>query len=58
MLAVKVNYSKVVMVLLNESANPFLKDQLCQEALNYKVTDLHTAKETYPIQQMLEASKK
>ena len=46
------------MVLLNESANPFLKDQLGQEALNYKVTDLHTAKETYPIQQMLEASKK
>ena len=37
MLAVKLNNEKVVELLLNNSANPFLKDQLGQQALDYKV---------------------
>ena len=37
MLAVKLNNEKVVEILLNNSANPFLKDQLGQQALDYKV---------------------
>ena len=38
MLAAKVSNQKAVELLLNESANPFLKDQLGQEAKNYKIS--------------------
>ena len=37
MLAVKLNREKAVEHLLNKSANPFLKDQFGQEAIDYKV---------------------
>ena len=41
MLAVKLNHEKAVEQLLNAGANPFLKDQLGQEAKDYKVSLMH-----------------
>ena len=40
MLAIKLNHEKVVEHLLNKGANPFLKDYLGQEALDYKVATI------------------
>ena len=41
MLAVKLNHVKACEQLLNAGANPFLKDQLGQEAKDYKVSMIH-----------------
>ena len=38
MLAVKLNHEKACEQLLNAGANPFIKDQLGQEAKDYKVS--------------------
>ena len=58
MLAVKLNHPKVIEQLLNAGANPFLKDQLGQEAMDYKITQIHEDKDTDPIDQMLETAKR
>ena len=42
MLAVKLNHEKAVEQLLNAGANPFLRDQLGQEAKDYKVSLQHS----------------
>ena len=57
MLAVKLNNPKVVEHLLNAGANPFLKDQLGQEAINYKVTLIHTDTKCNSIEEMLNGAK-
>ena len=41
MLACKRGNSKMVQALLNGSANPFLKDQLGNEAIDYCVSEIH-----------------
>ena len=41
MLAIKLNHPRVIEHLLNAGANPFLKDQLGQEAKDYIVTQVH-----------------
>ena len=56
MLAVKRNNSKVVKALLNESANPFTKDQLGQEAIDYRVATKDQEGET-PINKMIHTAK-
>ena len=54
MLAVKLNHEKVVELLLNNSANPFLKDQLGQEAIDYKISfTRHRAGQEYEITDLL-----
>lgn len=57
MLAVKLNHEKAVEQLLNSGANPFLKDQLGQEAKDYKVSLAHVNASVLPVDQMLEGAK-
>ena len=57
MLAVKLNHEKAVEQLLNAGANPFLKDQLGQEAKDYKVSLMHANQNVLPVDQMLEGAK-
>ena len=49
MLAIKLNHEKVVEHLLNKGANPFLKDHLNQEALDYKVATRQVDETTNPV---------
>ena len=49
MLAIKLNHEKVVEHLLNKGANPFLKDHLNQEALDYKVATKQVDETTNPV---------
>ena len=58
MLAVKLNNPKIIEQLLNARANPFLRDQLGQEAIDYKITQIHKDKDTNPIEEMLIGAKK
>ena len=57
MLAVKLNHEKVVELLLQYGANPFLTDQLGLEALDYKVSTAHNDQRTYPVVQLITAAK-
>ena len=57
MLACKLNYEKCVEQLLNAGANPFLKDQLGQEANDYKISMVVKSKDVFPIDTMLNAAK-
>ena len=57
MLAVKLNHVKACEQLLNAGANPFLKDQLGQEAKDYKVSMIHENNSTLPIDEMINAAK-
>ena len=57
MLAAKVNNYKNVEILLNSGANPFLKDQLGQQASDYCVSQLHSDKGHNSVQEMLHLSK-
>ena len=57
MLAVKLNNQKVIEQLLNAGANPFLKDQLGQEAINYKITLIHKDMQCNSIEEMLNGAK-
>ena len=57
MLAVKLNHEKAVEQLLNAGANPFLKDQLGQEAKDYKVSLAHKDQNVLPVDSMLEGAK-
>ena len=58
MLAIKLNHPRVIEHLLNAGANPFLKDQLGQEAKDYIVTQIHEDQNTDDIGTMLENAKK
>ena len=53
MLAVKLNNEKVVEHLLNKGANPFLKDHLGLEALDYKIAIRQVDTSTNPIDTMI-----
>ena len=57
MLAVKLNHEKACEQLLNGGANPFLKDQLGQEAKDYKVSLLHQDSNVLPVDQMINGAK-
>ena len=57
MLAVKLNNEKAVEQLLNAGANPFLKDQLGQEAKDYKVSLTHANDQVLPVDQMITGAK-
>ena len=57
MLAIKLNHEKVVEHLLNKGANPFLKDHLNQDALDYKVATRQVDETTNPVDQMISLAK-
>ena len=57
MLAIKLNHEKVVEHLLNKGANPFLKDHLGQEALDYKVATIQADTTVNPVDQMIALAK-
>ena len=60
MLAVKCNKRTVVEELLNACANPFLKDQMDQEAKDYNVSfnNITNKRNEDSINEMLEQAKK